>query len=168
MLLRDFAFSARTLRKSPAFTLTAVLTIALGIGALTAIFRVVNAMLLRPLPYAQPDRLATIHNDLRARRVFNFPWPAGDMPDVRQQLTAFESIAAINAGRSSFVGDDGKPEQIVAAGVTPNFFTVLGARIAFGRNFVESDGTPPARPAGPPAPNAAPPARLPAMAVLSH
>ncbi len=168
MLLRDLAFAARTLRKSPAFTLTAVLTVALGIGASTAIFSVVNALLLRPLPYVQPDRLATIHNDLRARRVFNFPWPGGDLPDVRQQLTAFESIAGISAGRSSFVGDDGKPEQIVAAGVTPNFFTVLGARMAFGRNLVESDGTPPPRPAGPPAPNAAPPARLPSISILSH
>ena len=168
MLLKDLGFAARTLRKNPAFSLTAILTIALGIGASTAIFSVVNGLLLRPLPYAQPDRLATIHADLRARRVFNFPWPGGDFLDVKQQLTAFESIAGITAGRSTFVGEDGKPEQITGAGVTPNFFSTLGVRIAFGRNFVEADATPPPRPAGPPQPNAAPPAQIPAMSILSH
>src|SRR5215216_621075 len=120
MLLKDLAFAARTLRKNPAFAITAVLTIALGIGASTAIFSVVNALLLRPLPYAQPDRLTTIHNDLRARRVFNFPWAPGDFLDVRQQLTAFESIAGINTFRGSFVSEDGKPEQIVNSFVTAN------------------------------------------------
>jgi len=168
MISKDLGFAVRTLRKHPAFTITAVLTIALGIGASTAIFSVVNALILRPLPYTQPDRLATIQADMRARRVFNFPWPGGDFPDAKQQLTAFESIAAINSGRAPFLGEDGKPEQIVAAGVTPNFFTTLGTKIVFGRNFVESDGTPPARPAGPPAPNAPRPPRLPAMTILSH
>src|SRR5215831_2514028 len=118
MISRDLAFAVRTLRKHPAFTITAVLTIALGIGASTAIFSVVNALILRPLPYVQPDRLATIHNDLRARRVFNFPWPGGDLPDVKQQLTAFESIAGISSGPNAFTGQDGKSEQIVGAGVT--------------------------------------------------
>jgi putative ABC transport system permease protein len=168
MIAKDLGFAVRTLRKHSAFTFTAVLTIALGIGASTAIFSVVNALILRPLPYAQPDRLATIHNDLRARRVYNFPWPGGDFPDVKQQLTAFESIAGINAGRFPFVGEDGKPEQIVSAGVTANFFTTLGTKIVFGRNFVESDGTPPPRQAGPPNPNAAAAPRLPAMTILSH
>ncbi|HWJ14604.1 MAG TPA: ABC transporter permease [Gemmatimonadaceae bacterium] len=168
MIAKDLGFAVRTLRKQPAFTITAVLTIALGIGASTAIFSVVNALLLRPLPYVQPDRLATIQADLRTRRVFNFPWPGGDLLDVKQQLTAFESIAGISSGPTAFVGDDGKAEQIVAAGVTPNFFTLLGTKIAFGRNFVESDGTPNPRRTGPPDPNAPPPPRLPAMTILSH
>src|SRR6185369_14579179 len=129
MIAKDLGFAVRTLRKQPAFTITAILS-------------VVNALLLRPLPYVQPDRLATIQADLRTRRVFNFPWPGGDLLDVKQQLTAFESIAGISSGPTAFVGDDGKAEQIVAAGVTPNFFTLLGTKIAFGRNFVESDGAP--------------------------
>jgi len=168
MISKDFGFAVRALRKHPAFTVTAILTIALGIGASTAIFSVVNALLLRPLPYAQPDRLATIQADLRTRRVFNFPWPGGDLLDVRQQLTAFESIAGISSGPRAFVGDDGKAEQITVAGVTPNFFTTLGTKIVFGRNFVESDGTPNPRRTGPPDPNAPPPPRLPAMTILSH
>ncbi|MDB4877799.1 MAG: hypothetical protein JWM41_4245 [Gemmatimonadetes bacterium] len=169
MFTRDLAFAARTLRKNPAFTVTAVLTIALGIGASTAIFSVVDAVLLRPLPYAHPERLAIIHNDLRARNVFNFPWAGGDMPDLKEQATAFESIAAVNAGVSTYVSDEGKPEQITNAGVTTNFFNVLGAPIAFGRNFAETDGTPnPPRPA--PVPGAAPlpPSRLPTIVILSH
>ena len=168
MISKDLSFAARTLRKQPAFTITAVLTIALGIGASTAIFSVVNALLLRPLPYVQPDRLANIQADLRARRVFNFPWPGGDFLDVKEQLTAFESIAGISSGRGTFMGEDGKPEQIVAAGVTTNFFNTLGTKIVFGRNFVETDATPPQQPAGPPQPGAAPAPRLPAMTILSH
>src|SRR5215471_2484865 len=116
MLSRDLAFALRTLRKNPAFTITAIVTIGLGIGATTAIFSVVNAVLLRPLPYADPDRLATIQTDMKARNVINFPIAPGNMSDLIQQATAFQSIAAINAGPGPIVTDDGKPEQIVVAG----------------------------------------------------
>jgi len=170
MFTRDLAYAARSLRKNPAFTITAVLTIALGIGASTAIFSVVNAVLLRPLPYAHPDRLAMIKTDMRARNVINFPIAPGDMPDLLEQATAFENIAGVSSGPGSFIGDDGRPQQIVIAGVTSNFFTTLGTRIAFGRNFVSSDGTPPPPP--PPAARAQtaanPPAPLPAMTILSY
>ena len=172
MLTKDFGFALRTLRKHPGFTTTAVVTIALGIGASSAIFSVVNAVLLRPLPYANPDRLALIRTDMRARNVVDFPIAPGNMPDLLSRATAFENIAGINAGTGNFIGDDGKPEQINIAGVTTNFFATLGARIAFGRNFTESDAAPP-----PPAPPAAPgqtapppnPAnQLPTMTILSH
>src|ERR1044072_4139098 len=141
-LIRDLALAARALRKTPAFTITAILTLALGIGASTAIFSVVNAVLLRPLPYANPERLAIIWGDLRARNVTNFPFPPGDVPDLRAQATAFEAIAGLNTGPSTVIGEDGKPEQINAAFVTTNLFTVLGSRIEVGRNFVDADGTP--------------------------
>jgi predicted permease len=172
MFSKDLVFAARTLRNNPAFTLTAVLTIALGIGASTAIFSVVNAVLLRPLPYVHPERLVNIQPDMLARHVINFPIAPGNMPDLRDHATAFESIAAVNAGPGSFVGDDGKPEQIIVAGVTPNFFSLLGTRIVFGRNFVESDGTPPPRPLAPangqPAPPPNPATQPPTMTILSH
>jgi predicted permease len=172
MIVNDIKFALRTLRKNPAFTVTAVLTIALGIGASTAIFSVVNGLLLRPLPYVHPERLATIQTDMVARNVRNFPIGPGTMPDLWQQLPAFESIAGINSGQSTYLGDDGKPDQIVTAGVTTNFFNTLGARVVFGRNFVESDGTPPPPPPPGQAPGAAPfgPPQNgpPAMTILSY
>lgn len=170
MFARDLSFAFRTLRKNPAFTITAVLTLGLGVGASTAIFSVVNAVLLRPLPYANPERLATIQSDMKARNVMNFPVAPGNMLDIKARATAFESIAAINAGPGPILADDGKPEQIIIAGVTSNFFSVLGTRIVYGRNFVESDGTPippPPAPAAGQAPTAvAPPP--PQMTILSH
>jgi len=168
MFAKDLAFAARTLRKNPAFTITSILTIGLGIGASTAIFSVVNAVLLRPLPYPQPERLALIQTDMLARHVINFPIAPGDMPDLLERATAFENIAGINSGPATFLGEDGKSEQVLAAGVTPNFFTTLGAHIALGRNFVAADGAappPPPNPAqGPPNPADQPPA----MTILSH
>jgi putative ABC transport system permease protein len=170
MFARDLSFATRTLRKTPAFTVTAVLTIALGVGASTAIFSVVNAVLLRPLRYSHPERLATIQVDLLARHVTNIPIAPGDMPDLLDHATAFENIAAASALPGPFVGQDGKPEQIIVASVTPNFFTLLGKHIAFGRNFVAADATPgpppqmdngrlvPQNPANQP----------PAMTILSH
>ena len=172
MFTKDFGFALRTLRKHPAFTTTAVITIALGIGASTAIFSVVNAVLLRPLPYANPNQLAVIRTDMRARNVIDFPIAPGNMPDLLERATAFEQIAGINAGTGSFVGDDGKPEQINVAGVTPNFFSVLGTRIEFGRNFTSSDAAPPPPPPqaapGQPAPPPNPANQLPNMTILSH
>ncbi|HEX8944379.1 MAG TPA: ABC transporter permease [Gemmatimonadaceae bacterium] len=170
MLAKDLSFAARTLRNNPAFTITAVLTIALGVGASTAIFSVVNAVLLRPLPYSHPERLAMIETDMLARHVMNFPIAPGNMPDLIEHAKAFEYIAAVNSTPATFVGEDGKPEQIIAAGVTPDFFTLLGTHIGFGRNFVASDATPPPPPPivnGQPVPPD--PATLPpSMTILSH
>lgn len=166
---RDLAFAARTLRKSPAFAATAVLTIALGIGATTAIFSVVNAVLLRPLPYPDAGRLVYIQGDLTARNVRDFPMPPGDYPDLRDQGTLFESVASANTFRASFGDDAGAPERIRVAQVTPNLFPLLGARAVVGRGFIEADGTPlpppPQAAPGAPAPQVTPP---PATAVISH
>ena len=109
---------------------------------------------------------------MKARNVINFPVAPGNMLDIKARATAFESIAATFAGPGSILADDGKPEQIIVANVTPNFFSVLGTRIVYGRNFVESDGTPP--PPRPPQAPGQPPVALPptqqpaAMTILSH
>src|SRR5213080_266280 len=84
MPLRDLAFAGRTLRKSPIFALTAALTIALGVGASTAIFSVTNAVLLRALPYKDPDRLVIAASDLRKRNVRDFPFSNEDFIDMRE------------------------------------------------------------------------------------
>ena len=87
----DFAFGIRTLRKNPAFAVTALITLGLGIGASTAIFSVVNAVLLKPLPYSQADRLVIVTSDMRNRKVFDFQISPGDLKDIRDQVKALLS-----------------------------------------------------------------------------
>jgi hypothetical protein len=159
-VIHDLVHSARSLRKSPGFAVTAIITIALGIGVSAAIFSVVNAILLRPLSYEAPERLVHIWGDMRNRNVVDFPFPPGDYHDLRQQADLFEGLAAIQTGRQALLGDNG-PEQIVAAAVTPNVFDVFGIRVALGRNFQESDGTP--QPPPPANASGAPAAAAPAL-----
>src|SRR5581483_9270536 len=99
-MFRELAFAARTLRRSPVFALTATLTIALGIGASTAIFSVMNAVLLRPLPYKDPERLVVLYADLRARNNSGMPISAENYADIRNGSTAaFEDMAAVSTNR---------------------------------------------------------------------
>jgi predicted permease len=170
MLLNDLVYAFRTLRKSPIFTITAVLTIALAIGASTAIFSVTNGVLLRQLPYKDPDRLVLTCSDMRKRNVKDFPLSNADFLDLRNGARSnFEDFAAVNTFRATLRGIDGTPEQVRMAVVSTNFFQMMGAATIAGRDFQDSDGTPqPAPPAGG-APGAAggPPAQ-PVMAILSN
>jgi predicted permease len=170
-MLTDFFYAFRTLRKSPVFTITVVVTIALAIGASTAIFSVTNGVLLRKLPYKDPERLVLVRGDLQKRNVKDFPLSNVDYLDIRNGAkNNFEDFAAFNTGRVTLPGLDGTPERVRIAGVSTNFFQMMGGSIIAGRDFQESDGTPnPAPPAGAdgngPA-NAPPP--LPTMAILSN
>ncbi|HEU4388197.1 MAG TPA: ABC transporter permease [Blastocatellia bacterium] len=146
MLTKDLRYATRALARSPGFTVTAVVTIALGIGVSTAIFSVVNAVLLRPLPYSDPDRLVLIWGDMRNRGVTDFPFPPADFQDLRDQGTLFDGFAAVNTFRQSISGDDNEPQEVRAAAVTTNFFSLLGANVQLGRDFIEADGTLPPRP----------------------
>ena len=106
-LLKDAAYAWRTLRKSPGFTAIAVLTIALGIGSCTAVFSVVNGVLLRPLPYATPDQLVLVWSELRTRNVLDFPFPIPDVRDFRDAAKTFAGVAGITgAGRVALSGDN--------------------------------------------------------------
>ena len=168
MFLKDLGYAWRTLRKSPVFFTTAVVTIALGIGASTAIFSVTNAVLLRPLPYKDPDRLAFLCGDMRKRNVRDFPTSQADYFDLRNGTKSmFEDLAAVNTGRGLFPREDGTPEQLRTAGVSINFFQLLGAKIVAGRDFDESDGQAQPPQAGA-APGTPPPPRLPLVAIISH
>ena len=169
MPLQDLAFAGRTLRKSPIFALTAALTIALGVGASTAIFSVTNAVLLRPLPYKDPDRLVIACSDLRNRNVRDFPFSNANFIDLREGTkNVFQDLAGVFTDRNVLQREDGTPEQIRLAVVTTNFFRLVGAKMAFGRDFTEADGIPqpPPPPAG--AQPAAPPPRVPTLAILSY
>src|SRR5215468_8317912 len=167
-LWQDLRFGARMLLKNPAFTLIAVITLALGIGANTAIFSVANAVLLRPLPYKNPDRLVLGVAEMKQRNVTDWPFSNVDVFDLRNGAkTTFEDIAAVNTGRRIMPREDGAPEQVRIATVTPNFFRLLGAKIVAGRDFTEDDGQPqPPQTGG--APGAQAPAPPPTIAILSY
>ncbi len=167
MLLRDLSFAWRTLRRSPVFTIAAVATIALGVGASTAIFSVANAVLLRPLPYDHPDRLVVMYMDLRTRNSFGMPLSTENFFDIRDGSTGtFEDMAAFRTGRQVLPGADGSPEQIRVALVTTNFFRLLGHRVVLGRDFQDADGIP--QPLSSTPQFGAATAPLPTFAILSH
>jgi predicted permease len=169
MLGKEVLLAVRGLRKSPAFAVISIVTIALGIGASTAIFSVVNAVLLQPLPYRDAGSLALIESDMRHRNVVDFPFSGPDFDDMRHQTTQFQEIAGIFSGRAVVRDESGQPALLRQGAVTPNFLHLLGARVILGRDFTDADAIPP-----PPAPAAAgnPPAappqpQLPTIAILS-
>jgi predicted permease len=172
MLFKDLSLAIRTLRRSPLFTLAAALTIALGIGASTAIFSVANAVLLRPLPYRDPERLVVMYMDLRARNSLGMPMSNENYVDIRDgSRGSFEDMAAFRTGRAVTPAKDGTPEQSRFAVVTVNFFRLMGARIALGRDFQDADGLPQPQQQNPQAggaPAAQGPPPLPVVAILSH
>ena len=168
MAMKDFVVASRILRKSPAFSVTAVLTIALGVGASTAIFSVTNAVLLRPLPYKDSTRLVIAGMELRKRNVPDLPFSNADFIDLREGTRALISdLAGVFTFRNVVPREDGTPEQISTAIVTTNFFRTTGGQILFGRDFTAEDGIP--QPPAPPAnAQATPPPRLPRFAILSY
>ena len=169
MSLRDLAFAGRTLRKSPIFTITAALTIALGVGASTAIFSVTNAVLLRPLPYKDPDQIVIIPTDMRNRGVKDFPFSNANFIDLREATKSeFQGLAGVFTFPFTLTGEDGTPEHVHMGVVTTNYFQLVGGRILFGRDFSDEDGQPQPPPPAPGTQSAAPTPRLPIMAIISY
>ncbi len=171
-MLNDFAYAFRTLRRSPIFTITVVVTIALAIGASTAIFSVTNGVLLRNLPYKDPERLVLARNDLQKRDVKDFPVSNVDYLDIRNGAkNNFEDFAAVSTFRITLPGLDGTPERVRVAAVSTNFFKMMGGSIVAGRDFDDSDGAPQAPPpaaAAGNAPAADGPPPPPTMVILSN
>jgi len=134
-LLQDFRFGLRMLVKNPAFTMIAVITLALGIGANAAIFSVVNAVLLRPLPYPNAERLMTIWEDHTRRDGPEREWtsPLG-FEDWRDQAKSFDHVVALQGWGPTLTGQ-GDPEQLVGALVSHNTFEMLGVAPTLGRSF---------------------------------
>jgi putative ABC transport system permease protein len=141
-LLQDLRYGVRMLLKKPGFTVIAVLALALGIGANTAIFSVVNTLLIRPLPFRDADRLVMVweYNRIRDNHQ-NVISPANFM-DWREQSTVFEDFAAFNDARLNLTGAAADPLEIPAQRTTPNLFSVLGVEPIMGRNFTAEDAAP--------------------------
>jgi putative ABC transport system permease protein len=143
--ISDLRFGARLLLKTPLTTAAAILSLALGIGGTTAMFSAVDAVLLRPLPYAQPDRLVLVsatsalsRNNSSTRRGGDLS--PGDFLDYRSS-SSFEGLAAVSTGSMRLTGD-GPPEQTRASQVSGNFFSVLGVGASAGRTFLPADDAP--------------------------
>ena len=137
--LRDVRYSLRTLRKAPGFSVVAVLVLALGIGANTAIFSVVNSVVLRPLPFPGADRLALIwETDLKDGIKREGP-SAPNFLDWKEQSQSFDEMTLLEVGTGTLTGD-GEPEQVVGLRVTTNFLSMLGARTVLGRGFTAAEG----------------------------
>jgi putative ABC transport system permease protein len=133
---RDVRFGIRLLRRNPGFAAVAVLALALGIGATTAIFSVVYATLLAPLPYPEPDQLVMVWSRVQGIRNVS---AAGDFLDWKRRSTAFQSLNAWTGG-SVNLATSNRPEQVLASTTTPGFLSMTGTPIAQGRDFLPEEG----------------------------
>ncbi len=140
-LLQDLKYAVRTLLKSPGFTLLAVLTLALGIGANSAIFTVVNAVILRPLPFAQPRQLVNVTMSDAKEKNQPVPFSALDFADFRSQAASYSNLAAISPQWLLALTGIGEPETIRGYYISANFLSMLGVQPAVGRGFIDSDDT---------------------------
>ena len=141
-MAQDLRLALRTLIRTPAFTLTAILTLALGIGANTAMFSVVNAVLLRPLPFADPNRLVFVFSQNTQRSAGQMRVSPLDFTDWQREARSFDALAAHVGTGFSFSGDDTAPELAIGQLVTQDFFRALGVRPVVGRLFVADEFTP--------------------------
>ena len=139
--MQDIRYALRTLRKQPVFTLVAVLTLTLGIGANTAIFSLLYQTLLRPLPYGSADRLVFVWNSYP---LMGLPQASVSIPDYLDRKTQAPAIedATLFTGRSANLAEEGRPEQLRALAVTPSFFSTLGRQPFLGRGFTEDEAKP--------------------------
>lgn len=140
-LMADVRYASRTLRRNPGFALIATLTLALGIGATSAIFSVLNGVLLRPLPYPEQDRLAVVWTQYPRQNNPTFPISPAEFLDYRVDTRAFEEIGAFGVFTMTATGD-GTAERVTAVGMTHSLIEVLGIRAAVGRPFTPDEDRP--------------------------
>ena len=140
-LWKDIRFGLRTLVRSPAMTLVALLTLALGIGANSAIFSAVDGLLLRPLPYGHPDELVILRESAPKLGFPRFSTSPPNFADWRRLNRTFEFLAAFQRERLNLTGSD-QPEALMGAAVSPDFFELLGTPPAPGRGFRAEEGRP--------------------------
>jgi putative ABC transport system permease protein len=144
-LWQDVRYSGRLLLKHPGFSLIAVLTLTLGIGANTAIFSIVNAVLLRPFPYHAPEQLVMLAESVSGQRNGSVSYP--NFVDWRAQNSVFEAVSAVRPNENYNFSGAGEPERLQGRLVSAGFLSLLGVKPLLGRDFVAEDDRPGATPA---------------------
>jgi len=144
-LFQDLRFGLRMLWKRPGLSLLAILALAIGIGPITAIFSLINGLLLRPLPYREPEALMTIWRSNPARNFHEYPMSVPNFLDHQERDQVFASVSAFAPGGVS-VGGEGEPERVAGANVTAEFFKTMGLAPALGRGFAANEDHPGATP----------------------
>ncbi len=139
-LLQDLRFALRQLRRSPGFAVLTIVTLALGIGSATAVFSVIDAVLLRPLPFAHQDRL--VFPDTHALAGYSQPWSYLSYTDARTQLKTFEALAGYTDYLKINLESPSGPVSLTSVRGTDNFFTVFGVKPVLGRTFVAGEDQP--------------------------
>jgi putative ABC transport system permease protein len=132
-MFQDLHYGLRMLVKRPGFTVVAIITLALGIGANTAIFSIVNAVVLRPLPYPESDRLVFLNERSQQTERMFVAWP--NYLDWREQNRVFESVGVYNRDSYNLIGDGGDPERLLTGQVSADLFAALGVDAEMGRVF---------------------------------
>ena len=133
-LFHDLRYAVRMLRKNLAFTVVAVLTLTFGIGANTAIFSVVNAVVLRPLPFPKSEQLVIIRDDLTGRHIEDVGLSVDELKDLQERSGVFQQVSAVWPVDANLTGSE-RPERIELLAVSPNYFSLLGATAQLGRVF---------------------------------
>jgi putative ABC transport system permease protein len=137
-LLQDLRFALRGLRRSPGFTAAAVLCLALGIGANTAVFTLLDSILLQPLPFEDPDRIVMVWGQMLAENQPRMPASGAEFLDVRDQASSLSAVAAVVTRYLNLTGQE-VPERLVAARVSASLFPLLGAEAEIGRTFLPEE-----------------------------
>src|SRR5687768_3548408 len=137
-LWHDLRYAARMLINKPGFSAVAVITLSLRIGANTAIFSVVDAVLLRPLPFPKPEQIVLVRDDLVGRQAQNVGLSVDELKDLQERSGVFEQLSAVWPVDANLTGSD-RPERIELLAVSPNYFSLLGAAPQLGRVFGPED-----------------------------
>jgi len=136
--LQDLKYALRMLKKNPAFTAVAILTLAVGIGANSAIFSVVNSVLLRPLPYRQPGQLVRVYSEFPTMQLQKFWLSPPELLDIQREAKSWEAVGAWAPGGQN-VGTESEPLRVTSAAITRSMIDVLGVQPERGRNFTEDE-----------------------------
>jgi len=138
---QNLRYAGRMLHRSPGFTLVAILTLVLGIGANVAIFTVVHAVILQPLPYPHPEQLVRVYDDLRSSNTHDIGMSVPELWDLRDRSGVFQDISVVYAADGNITGGE-HPERIELLGTNANYFTMLGVHAQLGRTYIPADALP--------------------------